>query len=110
MVQLSGTMEQTRETQLAQLYDVLGFRRVIARYDVLSTLHETGPWTVLLKIKETTCFKDCCCVKVRDVHQTCYGCLATRLVVEERKERDMIDEVEMANVHENIIVSYFAVG
>ena len=46
MVQLSATMEQTRETQLAQLYDVLGFRRVIARYDVLSTLHETGPWTV----------------------------------------------------------------
>ena len=42
MVQLSTTMEQTRETQLAQLYDVLGFRRVIARYDVLSTLHETG--------------------------------------------------------------------
>ena len=44
MVQLSATMEQTRETQLAQLYDVLGFRRVIARYDVLSTRHETGPW------------------------------------------------------------------
>ena len=43
MVQLSATMEETRETQLAQLYDVLGFRRVIARYDVLSTLHETGP-------------------------------------------------------------------
>ena len=43
MVQLSATMEQTRETQLAQLYDVLGFRRVIARYDVLSTLNETGP-------------------------------------------------------------------
>ena len=43
MVQLSATMEQTRETQLAQLYDVLGFRRVIARYDVLNTRHETGP-------------------------------------------------------------------
>ena len=43
MGQLSATMEQTRETQLAQLYDVLGFRRVIARYDVLSTRHETGP-------------------------------------------------------------------
>ena len=48
MVQLSATMEQTRETQLAQLYDVLGFRRVIARYDVLSTLHETGPKNVWL--------------------------------------------------------------
>ena len=36
MVQLSATMEQTRETQLAQLYDVLGFRRVIARYDALT--------------------------------------------------------------------------
>ena len=35
-------MERTRETQL---YDVLGFRRVIARYDVLSTRHETGPRT-----------------------------------------------------------------
>ena len=46
MVQLSATMEQTRETQLVQLYDVLGFRRVIARYDVLSTLHETGPWHI----------------------------------------------------------------
>ena len=34
-------MEQTREAQLAQLYDVLGFRRVIARYDVV---YETGPW------------------------------------------------------------------
>ena len=34
-------MEQTREMQLAQLYDdVFGFRRVIARYDVLSTLRE----------------------------------------------------------------------
>ena len=43
MVQLSATMEQTRETQLAQLYDVLGFQRAIARYDVLSTRHETGP-------------------------------------------------------------------
>ena len=43
MVQLSATMEQTRETPLAQLYDVLGFRRVIGRYDVISTLHETGP-------------------------------------------------------------------
>ena len=43
MVQLSATMEQTHETQLAQLYDVLGFRRIIARYDVLSTRHETGP-------------------------------------------------------------------
>ena len=30
--------------QLAQLYNVLGFRQVIARYDILSTLHETGPW------------------------------------------------------------------
>ena len=39
MVQLSTTMEQTHETQLAQLYDVLGFRQVIACYDVLSTLH-----------------------------------------------------------------------
>jgi len=45
MVQLSATTEQIRETQLAQLYDVLGFRRVITRYDVLSTLHETGPCT-----------------------------------------------------------------
>ena len=45
MVQLSATMEQTRDTQLAQLYDVLGFRRVTARYDVLSTLHETGSRT-----------------------------------------------------------------
>ena len=44
MVQLSATMEHTHETQLAQHYDVLGFRRVIACYDVLSTLHETGPW------------------------------------------------------------------
>ena len=36
-------MEQTRETQLAQLYDVLGFRRVITRYDVVSRVCETGP-------------------------------------------------------------------
>ena len=43
MVQLSATMEQTHETQQAQLCDVLGFRRVIARYDVVSSLHETGP-------------------------------------------------------------------
>ena len=43
MVQLSATMEQTREMQLAQLYDVLGLRLVIARYDVLCKLHETGP-------------------------------------------------------------------
>ena len=34
--QLSASME----------YDVLGFRWVIARYDVVRTLHETGPWTV----------------------------------------------------------------
>ena len=39
MVQLSATMEQ--------LYDVLGFRRVIVRYDVLSTLRESGPRMVL---------------------------------------------------------------
>ena len=45
MVQLSATMEPTHETQLAQLYNVLGFRRVIARYDVLSMLHEAGPST-----------------------------------------------------------------
>ena len=43
MVQLSATMEQTHEMQLAQLYDVLGFRRVIACYDVVSMLDETGP-------------------------------------------------------------------
>ena len=48
MLQLSANMEQTHETELAQLCDVLGFRRVTARYDVLSTLHETGPcWTDL---------------------------------------------------------------
>ena len=46
MVQLNATMEQTNEKQLAQLNDVLGFRRVIARYNVLSTIHETGPRTV----------------------------------------------------------------
>ena len=39
MVQLSATMEQTHETQLAQLYDVLGFRR----YDIVIRLYETGP-------------------------------------------------------------------
>ena len=48
MVQLSAPMEHTRETQLAQLYDVLGFRRIVARYDVLSTLHETGPWAAVV--------------------------------------------------------------
>ena len=44
MVQLSATMELTHETQLAQLYDVIGFRRVIAHYDVVSSRYETGPW------------------------------------------------------------------
>ena len=39
-------MEQTREMQLAQLYDVLDFRRVIARYDVVSMFYETGPWSI----------------------------------------------------------------
>ena len=53
MVQLSATMEQTRETQQTQLYDVLGFRRVIARYDVLSTLHETGPRLLLHLLQNT---------------------------------------------------------
>ena len=53
MVQLSATIEQTRETQLAQLYVVLGFRRVIARYDVLSTLHETGPCTISHRVTVT---------------------------------------------------------
>ena len=43
MVQLSATMEQTHETQL---YDMLGFPWVIVHYDVLSTIHETGPRTV----------------------------------------------------------------
>ena len=50
MVQLSATMEQTQEVQLAQLYNVLGFRLVIVRYDVLSTLHETGPGRFLCRI------------------------------------------------------------
>ena len=54
MVQLSAITEQTRETQLAQLYDVLGFRRVIARYDVLSTLHETGPRSATLATATST--------------------------------------------------------
>ena len=54
MVQLSATMEQNREMQLAQLYDVLGFRRVIARYDVLSTLHETGPRAALPQFRVET--------------------------------------------------------
>ena len=43
MAQLSAITAQTRETQLALLYDVFGFQLVIARYDVLSTLHDTGP-------------------------------------------------------------------
>ena len=52
MVQLSATMEQTHETQLAQLYDVLGLRRVNDRYDVVSPLHETGPgFNILLTSK-----------------------------------------------------------
>ena len=46
MVHLRATMEQTHETQLGQRYDVLGFRRVIARYDVLNTLHESGPLSI----------------------------------------------------------------
>ena len=53
MVQLSATKKQTRETQLAQLYDVLGLRRVIARYDVVSTLHETGPSSTDYKVDTT---------------------------------------------------------
>ena len=36
-------MEQYRETQLSLLYDVLGFRRVIARYSVISRVHEAAP-------------------------------------------------------------------
>ena len=44
-------MDHIRETQLAQLYDVFGFQRVIARYDVLSTLHETGPRMVTLSVR-----------------------------------------------------------
>ena len=35
-------MEQICEAQQAKLYDVLGLQRVIARYDVLSMLHDTG--------------------------------------------------------------------
>ena len=50
MVQLSATMEQTHEMQLAQLYDVLGLRRVITRCDVLSTLHDTGPSFLFLVV------------------------------------------------------------
>ena len=45
IVQLNATMEQTCETQLANLYVVLSLRRVIARYDVLSMLHDTRPCT-----------------------------------------------------------------
>ena len=55
MVQLSATMEQTHETKLAQLYDVLGFRRVIARYDVLSTCHETGPRVTTGHVNDSLC-------------------------------------------------------
>ena len=44
MVQLSASLEQTHETQLAQHYDVLGFRRIIARYNVLTMLYEIGTW------------------------------------------------------------------
>ena len=55
MVQLSAAMEQTHETQLAQLYGVLGFRRVIARYDVLSTRHETGPRGVMHEPRQLRC-------------------------------------------------------
>ena len=58
MVQLSATMEQIHETQLVQLYDVLDFQRVIACYNVLSALHETGPWTLDAK-KCLTCLVKC---------------------------------------------------
>ena len=43
-------MEQTHDTQLAQVYDVLVFRRVIARYDVVSWVYETGPCCLVLGV------------------------------------------------------------
>jgi len=48
------SFQQTRETQLVQLYVVLGLRWVIARYDVLSTLHETGPWLLVPSCSKTS--------------------------------------------------------
>ena len=45
---LNATTEQTRETQLVSLYDALGFQRVIARYNVVSRLYETGPCCIRL--------------------------------------------------------------
>ena len=37
--ELSATMEQIPEMQLELIYNVLGFRQVIAPYDIV-----TGPW------------------------------------------------------------------
>ena len=53
MVQLSATMEQTHETQLMLLYDVLDFRRVIARYDVVRSRYETGPVVFMSRVRRT---------------------------------------------------------
>ena len=47
-------MEQTHEMQLAQLY-VLGFRQVIACYNVVSTLHESGPRVAKWKLTSASC-------------------------------------------------------
>ena len=49
--QLRATTEETREMQLVLLYNVLGFRLCSDRYNVVSILHETGPWSYsILKV------------------------------------------------------------
>jgi len=53
----------------------------------------------VLKIRETLCFKECWYEKGGYFHPTCHGWMATRLVLEERKE-SVIGEVEAVSAHQ----------
>ena len=68
MVQLSATMEQTHETQLVSLYDVLDFRRVIA-----SSRYETGPSSLRNKTLLVRDYVDDCSADIVALTETWLG-------------------------------------
>jgi len=57
---------------------------------------------------EKPLFSDCCCWEDGDFHPACHGWLPTRLVLEQKKERDGISDVEVVSAHEgrNVVVAF----
>lgn len=77
------------EIQAWKLQEVKG----ISKAHALVPCHE-------LKIRETSCFNNCCYGNDGNFHPTCQGWVTTGIVLEENEDRDLSDEREISTTAE----------